>query len=420
MTSLLNEFPFHEEKDWKEKVRTELKGKDPESLDHIDENGFLRKAYYDEKSLDDLTLLKEIQAAQQKDADWKIVIEFSQDSPEMTQSIGTLLKGSDAIFLEQNERQFIEIETISSEQPGIELMGLQHHYEHSSFFKILIDPIGEHLSTSVNSPFNSEQLIAAFKSNSKVNLLIDGLLYRGRGATESQEISFLIQHAADYFDLLTESGIQAKEVAKRMLFRTGIGTDYLMEIAKCRALRTAIRRLFDAYQLDVQPCLWGTSSTYNISHLDKHSNLLRLSTMGLSAAIGNCDMIGLKPYNYWSKETKQSQRLSKNIQLLLKHESYLNKVKDISAGSYTIETYTSDLLNNAWEDFFRKEKNGGMLHQLDKIHPLKACDEAHRKRVERFNTKKRVMVGVNNYMSEKEEDTELKDIIFSLSKSIAS
>ncbi|MBD99062.1 MAG: hypothetical protein CMO34_04390 [Verrucomicrobia bacterium] len=420
MTSLMNDFPFHEKKDWIDKVRTELKGKDPSSLDFIDENGLLRKAYYDEKSLTDLDVLKEVQAAQQKAADWKIVIEMGEDSAEMTASIKSLLKGADALFLNQKNIGQLNVEELSMQLPEIELMSQKMHKGHSSLFKILFDPIGEYLSETVDLPFNSAQFVEEFKSTPKVYLLIDGLLYREKGATESQEISFLLQHAADYFDILTEAGIPAAEIANRMLFRTGIGTDYLFEIAKCRALRTAILRLFNGYQIDAHPHLWGTSSAYSLSHIDEHSNLLRLSTMGLSAAIGNCDLIGLKPYNYWTTETRQEQRLSRNIQLLMKHESYLNRVNDIAAGSYTIENYTSGLLSNSWEDFLRVEKKGGMLHQLKHHHPFKSCEKVHRERVEFFKKGEKVMVGVNKYLSEEEADTEFIESIFSLSNSIVS
>lgn len=418
MSSLWSEFSFQEVKDWREKVSAELKGKDPESLNFKDENGLHRSAYSDSTNLQQLPQMKEIQSAQLKEGGWKIMLEVYTplfDDPAILKSV---LNGVDGVYRASVE----QADTLNSvlNETNIEVFETSKTLDYNPANILLLDPIGDFLLNRNATEFDITPLLNAFQSNDQVQLLVDGNLYREKGANELQEISFVLQQAADYFDLLTDQGIHADEIAQRILFRTSLGTDYLTEIAKCRALRTGIKRLYNGYDSGVTPKIWGSASTYHLSHKDTHSNLLRLSTIGLSAAIGNCDYIGLPSYNYWTSESTQALRLSRNIQLLLKKESYIDQVNDIASGSYAIEQTTSALLEEAWNEFLKVEKEGGMLEQLKENHPFDACQKLHAIRSDQFRQGNRIMVGVNKYQSSSEEIIELQKANEPLSKSITS
>ena len=67
----------------------------------------------------------------------------------------------------------------------------------------------------------------------------------------------------------------------------------------------------------------------------------------MSAIFGGADGILVNSFKQpFDNCDEFSRRIARNQQLILKHESYLNKVLDPAAGSYYIENITKDLLKN--------------------------------------------------------------------------
>ncbi len=72
--------------------------------------------------------------------------------------------------------------------------------------------------------------------------------------------------------------------------------------------------------------------------------MLRATTEAMSAAIGGCEVINVSPYDSIFKTSDSfSLRIARNIQLLMKHESYIDKVVDPAAGSYYLESLTDSI-----------------------------------------------------------------------------
>ena len=83
------------------------------------------------------------------------------------------------------------------------------------------------------------------------------------------------------------------------------------------------------------------------------------------AAIGGANSITILPFDEaYRLPDEFSYRLSRNIQLILKEESMLNKVSDPSAGSYYIEQITQKMVDASWKLFLEIEKNGGFIASL--------------------------------------------------------
>ncbi len=119
------------------------------------------------------------------------------------------------------------------------------------------------------------------------------------------------------------------------------------------------------YQLEIPIYIHGQPTSINKSHLDSYTNLLRSTTETMSASIGGCNSITVLPFdNSFANATNFSLRMARNQQLILKEESYLNKVADMSAGSYYIESLTETISNEAWEAFKFIETKGGFLEAL--------------------------------------------------------
>lgn len=118
--------------------------------------------------------------------------------------------------------------------------------------------------------------------------------------------------------------------------------DYFWDIAKVRAFKTILynHRLKDG--LSPNFILIGESSKKNKSKDNQENNLIKLTTEAMSAMIGGCEGLWIRPFNGdYSQEF--STRISRNIFHLLQEESYIHLVKDISQGSYFIENYTEQI-----------------------------------------------------------------------------
>jgi methylmalonyl-CoA mutase len=61
----------------------------------------------------------------------------------------------------------------------------------------------------------------------------------------------------------------------------------------------------------------------------------------MSAVLGGTNALVVKPFDKSFKKSNQfSDRISRNIQIILKEEAYFEKIVDPSAGSYYIENLT--------------------------------------------------------------------------------
>ena len=86
-----------------------------------------------------------------------------------------------------------------------------------------------------------------------------------------------------------------------------------------------------------------------------NNNLIRATFQAISAALGGADSIFIHSYS----NDGQSERISRNVQLVIKEEGFLNKVSDAAAGAIYIETVTNELVKLSWKKFQEVEKNGG-------------------------------------------------------------
>ncbi len=118
-----------------------------------------------------------------------------------------------------------------------------------------------------------------------------------------------------------------------------LGTKFYENIAKLRALRLA----FSTTEINV--VIPASEDEF------VHNNLVRQTIAALSAIIGGAKHICILPFN--KKDSAQSQRLAKNILLLLKSESYMTEIQDASSGSWFLEKLTSIYFRKIGEESFK-------------------------------------------------------------------
>jgi len=233
-------------------------------------------------------------------------------------------------------------------------------------------------------------------------LAVDSFMFCNAGAYIFQELGYALAWGAEWMTMLTEAGIKADEVARRIKFNMGVSSNYFMELAKFRSARMVWAQIVEQYKPESKDAckmhVHAVTSRFNQTIYDAHVNLLRSQTETMSAALAGVDSITTTPFDVpYKKPDAFSERIARNQQFLLKEESHLDKVIDPAGGSYYIETLTVSLAKEAWKLFLEVEENGGFLACINNGTIQKAVNETAAKRHVDVARRKEILLGTNQY-----------------------
>lgn len=262
-------------------------------------------------------------------------------------------------------------------------------------FYIQLDPINQlakdgNWFTDLKTDFD---LLNQIKSTCKsVNFLsIDGTLYQNAGANIVQQISYIASHATEYFN-------RSEDLSGTMVVEVAVGSHYFFEIAKIRALRLVLESIAEEFNPELKFHILTTPSKRNKTLYDYNVNLLRTTTECMSAILGESDAVANLPYDaLYHKENEFGDRIARNQLLVLKHESYFDKVNNPADGAYYIENITHQMAEKALLLFKEIEAAGGFITQLIEGTIQKKIQESAVKEKELFESGKEVLLGTNKY-----------------------
>ena len=202
-------------------------------------------------------------------------------------------------------------------------------------------------------------------------IAVNGAALSDSGAYIVQELGYSLAWGVEYLKRLSDEGVAGSEIARRIKFNMGVGTNYFMEIAKFRAARMLWSKIAEEYAGDdkesCKACIHAKTSFYNMTLFDSYVNLLRSQTETMSAAIAGVNSITVTPFDAaYEKPDEFSERIARNQQLLLKEESHFDKVVDPAGGSYYIEVLTDSLASEAWKIFLKVQQEGGIVEYAKK------------------------------------------------------
>ena len=237
-------------------------------------------------------------------------------------------------------------------------------------------------------------------------ITVNGMVLNNAGATIVQELAYVLSSGNTYLTYMTEQGIAVDEILPCISFEMSVSSNYFMEIAKLRSARMLWAAVANAYKPSKaveKMNIFSHSSTWNKSIFDPYVNMLRITTEGMSAALGGAGSIALTPFDSMYKPADEfSYRIARNTQILLKEESYFNRVVDPAAGSYYIESLTDSIAEHAWDLFNQVETAGGMIAYVNSGALKSAIEQSCQKRNADIATRKTVILGTNQYPNIKE------------------
>ena len=223
------------------------------------------------------------------------------------------------------------------------------------------------------------------------------------GATAVEELGYAIAEGVECLAEIIDDGKPVDEAAKEIEFVFAAGPSYFIEIAKLRAARLLWAQVISAFGAKEPAITPFTVRTpvRNKSVYDRCTNLLRAATESLSAAIGGCDALYVEPFGF-------EDHIAVNIQRILKEESNIDAVADPAGGSYYIETLTDSIARAAWKLFQKVEAEGGYTKAEETGSIKRALVASWEARAKALSSRRKTLVGVNNYpnLMEKESETQ--------------
>ena len=233
--------------------------------------------------------------------------------------------------------------------------------KNNTHFFIQVDPIGQ-LAKDGNWFENLEKDFEKLNTiASKITvpfLTISSVIYQNAGANIVQQLAYTLAQVNEYFNRISA-------INQPITIEVAVGTNYFFEIAKLRALRILFNTLATEYNHNFDCHIIATPTKRNKTLYDYNVNMLRTTTECMSAILGGANAVANLPYDaLYHKDNEFGDRISRNQLLILKHESYFDKVNNPADGTYYIETLTEQLAEKALELFKDIEKNGGLISQL--------------------------------------------------------
>ena len=243
-----------------------------------------------------------------------------------------------------------------------------------------------------------DDIIASATKQSATCISVDTSLYQNAGATMVQQLAYGLAHANEYLNHLDKGETSGESL--EINFNVSVGTNYFFEIAKLRALRLLYKIVASEYKINPDCHIFVTPTKRNKTLYDYNINILRTTTECMSAILGEADTICNLPYDaIYHKDNEFGERISRNQLLVLKNESYFDKVNNPSDGAYYIESLTNQLAEKGLVLFKDIEANGGFLHQLKEGVIQRKIKESATKEQEQFNNGEDVLLGTNKHQN---------------------
>ncbi|MCF6356425.1 MAG: methylmalonyl-CoA mutase family protein [Draconibacterium sp.] len=108
--------------------------------------------------------------------------------------------------------------------------------------------------------------------------------------------------------------------------------------------------------------------------------------------------------------TDFSARIARNTQLYIQQETEICRAADPWAGSYYVETLTSEIAKKAWALIEEVEELGGMSKAIETGVPKMRIEEAAARAQGKIDGGTQTIVGVNKYRLEKEDPIDILEI----------
>ncbi len=242
---------------------------------------------------------------------------------------------------------------------------------------------------------------------------ISGYHIREAGSTAVQEIAFTIANGIAYVEAALAAGLDVDAFAPRLSFFWNAHNNLFEEVAKYRAARR----------------MWAKIMTERFAAKDKKSTLLRFHTQtggstltaqqpennivrvtlqALAAALGGTQSLHTNGFDEaLGLPTERAAKVALRTQQIVGYESGIADTVDPLAGSWFVESLTDEVEKAAWVYLERIDEMGGAVDAIEAQYMQQEIEQAAYTYAKDIDSGDKVIVGVNRYVDDELEPTEV-------------
>ena len=248
------------------------------------------------------------------------------------------------------------------------------------------------------------------------SISISGYHMQEAGANQVQELAFTIADGLEYVNTAINNGLPVDAFAPRLSFFFAIGMNFFMEVAKLRAARyiwaIKMKELFSPK--NSKSLMLRThcqTSGVSLTEKDAYNNIIRTTIEAMAAIMGGTQSLHTNSFDEAvALPSEMSSRIARNTQLILQNETDITKTIDPLAGSYYIESLTNSLIVHAGNIIDKIINMGGMTKAIEDGFPGRLIEESAIKKQAKVDSGQEVIVGVNKYHNQNEEQFDILEI----------
>lgn len=245
---------------------------------------------------------------------------------------------------------------------------------------------------------------------------ISGYHIREAGATAVQELAFTLADGIGYVEACLERGLKVDEFAPRFSFFFDSHIDFFEEIAKFRAARRMWAKIMKERFGAKDPRSWmlrfhTQTAGCSLTAQQPYNNVIRTTLEALAAVLGGTQSLHTNSLDeVLALPSQEAATIALRTQQIIAEESGVANTIDPLAGSYFVEALTDEMEEKAWEYIRKIDELGGIVRAIELGYPQKEIADAAYTYQREVDSGKRVIVGVNKYVTEDELPVEILKI----------
>ncbi|NOZ66581.1 MAG: methylmalonyl-CoA mutase, partial [Alphaproteobacteria bacterium] len=247
------------------------------------------------------------------------------------------------------------------------------------------------------------------------SISISGYHMQEAGATQLQELAFTLADGMEYVRAALKKGLDIDVFAPRLSFFFATGMNFFMEVAKLRAARTIWAQIMENFGAkNPKSMMLRThcqTSGVSLTEKDPYNNVIRTTVEAMASMLGGTQSLHTNALDEAiALPTDFSARIARNTQIVLQEETGMCHVVDPLGGSYYVEHLTNELVQEAWKLIAEVEDMGGMTKAVETGMPKMKIEEAAALKQAGIDRGDEVVVGVNKYRLDKEDDIDILNV----------
>ncbi|MFC1822079.1 methylmalonyl-CoA mutase family protein [Thermodesulfobacteriota bacterium] len=242
------------------------------------------------------------------------------------------------------------------------------------------------------------------------SMILDGYIVREQGGNAVHELSFILALAIGITEQVIKFGFSADDYLAKVSFKLNGGNDFFEEIAKFRAFRKLWAKINlerfgckDPKSLRPEHIIVQTAGN-TLTAQQPLNNIVRVTVQTLAAVIGGIPFVDPAAYDEaLAIPTEEAETIALRTGQILSHESNIKNVTDPMAGSYYVEYLTKKLEEEVYRMLKKIEDRGGFIKCWEDGWFRSQIEEEAYKWRKMLDRKEKVVVGVNEYKTEENE-----------------